>query len=89
MYLHVPAEFMAYSVMKPQDLEAIFSPRTKRKVEVDPIYQPPGKKSKQQNLNGYVSLDETAPHGMKSRITQSKIENLFTQLFPCIEKHQP
>jgi hypothetical protein len=89
MYLHVPAEFMAYSVMPPRDLETIFSPRPKRKSEEISVSLPVLKKTKSQNLNTYTLIEnQTLLETLEER-SEKKVENFVFCFFPCIRKPNP
>lgn len=89
MYLHVPAEFLACSVMRQKDLETIFSPRPKRKSEEILVSLPVLKKTKSQNLNTYTLIENQSLLETLEERSEKKAENFVFCFFSCIRKPNP
>jgi len=90
MYLHIPAEYLAYSVMPPEDLDRIFSPRTKRRVEKSETnHLTTPKKNRHQNKNAYCLIERQNATESSELVTHKKVEGLIFCLFPCIVKNKP
>jgi hypothetical protein len=90
MYLHIPAEYLAYSVMPPEDLDRIFSPRSKRRVEEsESMHLTSQKKIRHQNKNEYCLIERQNATESSELVTHKKVEGLIFCLFPCIDKNKP